>query len=347
MTKSERLLSAFSENYFFKELILDDLSFTPEGDSVREVADLLINLGDIIIAIQLKERNEEDKTDNILSENKWLQKKCKAAKKQIKDTVQFISSGTLPAFKNKRGCSIFLQSDAKIVPLIVFDNSQISDYPHLLRKHSDSGMEINCMSFRDYQEMCRTLITPIEIVDYLEYRQELFEKHGEIDIMILDGWDNELVLTEPRKHESLVHQFLSEVYGIKNFSKKRQSVQLFRHFLQQLPDHTVESSSSEGAYEIIKFFAHLHCYEIYVVWERIELTKAEARKGVSGITRSLRNDVGEYAILFVANEFIRMKDLLPIIRRKANPKRVLEIIIYWQDRDIFRIDFLFWDDTKN
>ena len=102
MTKSEQLLSAFSEDYFYKELVLDDLHFTPEGSSKIELADLIINLGDIILAIQLKERNDENQTNDPVSENNWFKDRCKEAKKQVKRSLELISSGTLPAFQNKR-----------------------------------------------------------------------------------------------------------------------------------------------------------------------------------------------------------------------------------------------------
>ena len=55
MTNSEKLLSFFSENYFYKELVYADLKFTPTGGTEVELADLIINLEDIILAIQLKE----------------------------------------------------------------------------------------------------------------------------------------------------------------------------------------------------------------------------------------------------------------------------------------------------
>ena len=55
MTNSEKLLSSFSENYFYKELVYADLKFTPTGGTEVELADLIINLEDIILAIQLKE----------------------------------------------------------------------------------------------------------------------------------------------------------------------------------------------------------------------------------------------------------------------------------------------------
>ena len=55
MINSEKLLSSFSENYFYKELVYADLKFTPTGGTEVELADLIINLEDIILAIQLKE----------------------------------------------------------------------------------------------------------------------------------------------------------------------------------------------------------------------------------------------------------------------------------------------------
>lgn len=346
MNKSEQLLSAFSEDYFFKELVIDDLKFIPEGCTEVEVADLLINLGDIIVAIQLKSRNDNDKTDNALVEMKWLQKKCKVAKGQVKETLQFISSGTLPNFYNKRGQTITLQAEAEVIPLVVFANDQIGDYPHLLKKHTDSGMNINCMSFSDYCEMCRILVTPIEIVEYLEYRKSIYEEHGDIDIMILNGYDNEMVLTKPRENESLVHQFLAEKYGMKEFVKQKSTIQYFRNFLHLLPDRTVNTLTQTGSYELLLFFSHFQRYEITEFWDMLEDTKFEAKQGVKGISHSLRSDIGEYVIMFMSNDLRPVDILLPIIRRKVEPKKVLEINIYWFNEDEFGMDFLFWDDTK-
>ena len=58
MTNTEKLLSSFSEDFFYKELVYADLKFVPEGGTEIELADLIINLEDVILAIQLKERNE-------------------------------------------------------------------------------------------------------------------------------------------------------------------------------------------------------------------------------------------------------------------------------------------------
>ena len=64
MTNSEKLLSSFSEDFFYKELVYADLKFVPEGGTEIELADLIINLENVILAIQLKERNERDRTQD-------------------------------------------------------------------------------------------------------------------------------------------------------------------------------------------------------------------------------------------------------------------------------------------
>ncbi len=346
MNKSEQLLSAFSEDYFFKELVIDELKFKPDCSTELEVADLLINLGNIIVAIQLKSRNDKDNTGDSILENKWLQKKCKVAKGQAKDTLQFISSGTLPNFHNKRGQTITLQSDAEVIPLVVFENNQIGNYPHLLTKHSDSGMNINCMSFSDYCEMCRVLVTPIEIVEYLEYRKAIYEEHGDIDIMILNGHNNEMVLTKPQEKESLVHQFLAEKYGMKEAENQKMAIQYFRNFLHLLPERTMNSLSKTESYEILLFFAHFHRYEITEFWDLLEKTKNEAKNKQNGIRHSLRSDISEYVIMFMANGLVPIEMLLPIIRRVVEPKKIFEIDVHWYNEKEFGIDFLLWEDAK-
>ena len=346
MTKSEQLLSAFSEDYFFKELVLDDLNFIPEDSSKIELADLIINLGDTILAIQLKERNNENQTSDLASENKWFNDRCKEAKKQVKRSLELISSGTLPAFQNKRGQNVNLKSNAAIIPLVVFDNNQITEYPHILRKHSDSGMDISCMSFPDYCEMCRILVTPMEIIEYLEYRKAIYVEHGDIDFMILNGHDNEIVLTKPQSRESMVHQFLAEKYGMKEAKRHALFIQYFRNFLHLLPERTVRSSDQDSVYYVLLFLAHMQRYEIAEFWDVLEATKKEAKQGGTGIRHSLRHDISKYVILFTANGLIPIEVLLPIIRRKTNPERILEIEVRWFDDDAYGIDFLYWDNTR-
>lgn len=345
MNRSEKLLSAFSEDYFFKELVLDDLWFSLPNSNRVELADLLINLGDVVVAIQLKERNEENQTENLEEETKWLVDRGKVAKKQVKQTLEHIASGNLPAFSNKREQSVRLSPYATVIPLVVFENRCISEYPHLLWKHSESGMNINCMSFDDYCEMCRVLVTPMEIVEYLEYRRKIYEEHGEVDIMFLDSVDDTLVFTKPRKREALVHHFLIEKYGVKESDKQKLPIQIFRNYLHLFPERTVNSSSENATYNVLCFLAHLQRFEIAEFWVAYKATIDEAKQNATGIRHSLRNELSNYAIVFVANGLIQQAELLPIIHEKADPERVLEIEIHWIDEENYGVDFLYWDRT--
>ena len=156
VNETEKVLSAFAQMYFFKELVQDRLQFIEDGSTEKEVADLLLNLGDIIVAIQLKARSESDKTENLEKEIKWLNHKCKDAKKQVKESIIHIRNGKLPAFENERGQYISIDPEAEIIPLVIFMNEDIGNkYDHVLWKHSVDGMDINCLSFLDFQTVCR------------------------------------------------------------------------------------------------------------------------------------------------------------------------------------------------
>ena len=120
MTKSEKLLSSFAENFFYKEFVYADLKFTPKGGT------------DI--------------------EEKWLKKKCKKAKEQIKDTLVYIQNSEAE-FYNARGRKAKINPNAEIVPLVIFENKNISEYEHLLRSHTSEGLNVNCISIDDFQCM--------------------------------------------------------------------------------------------------------------------------------------------------------------------------------------------------
>ncbi len=88
MTNSEKLLSSFSEDFFYKELVYADLKFVPEGGTEIELADLIINLEDVILAIQLKERNERDRTQDKNVEEKSAIDDKKSAVDRIKSAIE-------------------------------------------------------------------------------------------------------------------------------------------------------------------------------------------------------------------------------------------------------------------
>lgn len=322
MTNSEKLLSSFSEDFFYKELVYADLKFVPEGGTEIELADLIINLEDVILAIQLKERNEKDRTQDKNVEEKWLKKKCKKAKEQIKDTILYINNEKV-SFVNARGKATKINPNAEIVPLVVFENVSISEYEHLLRSHTADGLSVNCMSIDDFQLMCQELVSPIEIIEYVKWRKEFYEKNGAINLLITETKKG-FFLSKPQKQETLVHQYLYE--------------------------HIEVVSEPDGCYEVVKFLAHLFRDEIRCFVERVEKALVIAKRKRFELVGTLRNSQKEYAMVFTATEQgeqIPSEKLLSVVFEKQIVHTLLQIITYWIDDDEYRIDFVLWQDNRS
>ena len=335
MNKSEQLLSAFSEEFFFKDLLIDDSHFTPKNQSEIELADLIINLGDIIVVIQLKGREGNQSLKNIEEELKWLESKAKKAKKQAKSSVTWIRSGKLPSFKNKSGLAINLNPSAKIIPLVVFENKALKEYPHLLRKHSSSGENINCISFVDYQEMCKKLISPFEIVDYLEYRLNTIQKFDNPDIIIHDQ-KNGFAMAQIKKGESMTALYLSETYGIKIFLKKTFHLGAFQLLLHNLPEKTTYSTNEDVIYQVIKFMSHFDRViidEVIKTISRIKRCMFNKRK-----IRIITRPDDDYAILFVSKIRLTPSEI-NTYKKRFKDKKILEIIATRKSIHKYNIDF--------
>lgn len=348
VNSTEKILSAFAQIYFYKELVLDQLQFIEEGSTEKEVADLLLNLGDMIVAIQLKARNEADKTGDIEKEIKWLNHKCKDAKKQVKDSITYIQEGKLPSFSNERGQNIDIDSESEILPLVIFMNDDIGDqYAHILRKHSVEGMDINCLSFEDFQIVCRELMTPIEIVEYLKWRLEYYQNNGEVNISIFMGNDDSVLFTRPASREALVQQFLAERYGIKDAKEMEPFVVPFQWMLHNLLEHVVVESAENSSYPMILFFSHFGRDEIKAFEERISSSLNLAKKGKNAIVGTIRHTLKKYVMFFVSAPDRNpwpMEVLNVLAQNKgADFDKLIQVYIYWENDEEYRIDYVFQD----
>lgn len=351
VNESERLLKAISELRFYKELVQSNLQFTPEGSSEKEVADLLLNIGDIIIAIQLKARNNSEQSDSYEKEISWLTHKCKVAKKQVKESINFIKSGQLPSFMNGRNKSVSISADAQVIPLVIFINDKIEgDYPRILKKHSEEGMDINCMSLDDFQEMCKALFTPIEIVEYLSWRLSFYKENENINVsMFYDEEEGSISIVRPMSSESLVYQYVAENYGITDSNIKTSLVMSFSDMLHKLPERIVFESEENSSYPLILFFSHFNRDEIQRYMERIQKALLKAQNGIYDIVGSLRNVKQKYVIVFVSTHDgyrFDMDYLDDLARKKGEYDILLQVYCYWENDEEFRIDYSLMDHSS-
>ncbi len=349
MNNSEKLLSAFSEEIFFEELVFKNLEFYLDEKHKVELADLMIYLKDKVLVIQLKAREESKQTWDLEKESQWVIKKCKIAKKQIKDTINYINSNTI-TFSNDMGNVVTISKSVEIVPLVVFINDRVDVYEHLLRKHNDGGMDINCISFNDYKEMCKKLLTPGDIIEYLKWRNNFYLLHGNIDILLTDT-DWGVLTSKPQHKESLINQYLIEMFGDYNILEEKDYLLKFNYFVKKLNKHLDSVDTLDGIIELIVIFANFHQYEAKAFVERLVKT-IDTSKNIkkTKICGSLRNILTKIGIIFVASEkgeFYSKEGLISIMNKDARKdiKTLLQIYIYWINREEYKIDFILYQEN--
>ncbi|WP_051119685.1 hypothetical protein [Gillisia sp. CAL575] len=177
---SETILSEINSSIFFKEFTFDKTEFYPE-DGQKELADNLVSLDELLFVYQVKERNSKTakgKADN------WFQNKVlKKAKNQIKDTVNYLQLYDQIPIKNRRNQSIKISKgkNQKIRKIIIYKcDIQLSDKNSKTKfYHSKEVDIIHIFEISDYYNICNFLITPKELDDYLEFRENFISANPE------------------------------------------------------------------------------------------------------------------------------------------------------------------------
>jgi len=178
MNKTEKIVSFINTNVFFNEFTFSRNEFTtPDGKSELQLADNVVWLDDIFF-IQIKERNIEAEG----SEIKWFEKKVlKKAVKQIKGTLEYFNDYKNITITNERGQQLNVsKADSTIAKKIIVYNptKTFFEEKRFLKFHRSRTIGlIHLFHSEDYDGICRFLITPSEIDEYLSFRESLYEKH--------------------------------------------------------------------------------------------------------------------------------------------------------------------------
>ncbi|MBT2333201.1 hypothetical protein J7E49_04685 [Variovorax paradoxus] len=174
------LLADLNEWHFFKEFVYSKTTFHPNPQQEVELADNILWLGDLLLAFQLKEREPVEGATEA-SERRWFQKKVLGqATRQIRDTLRYLQEQPSIALTNHRGHELELSFDsiASFHKLVVYFPSK--DLPKdclNVKSHvSRTAGLVHIMPAHDYIGVARTLLTPAELADYLDFRAELIER---------------------------------------------------------------------------------------------------------------------------------------------------------------------------
>lgn len=270
-TYSESIITKINQNVFFKEFTFDNNDFYP-NDGKKQLADNIILLDELLFIIQVKERNPasvKSKED----ENKWFENTVlKAAKNQIKESLKYFARYSELQIKNIRNQLIEVnQANLKLAnKLIIYlpNSSLISSSNKEIKFYESKQVgNIHVLSVEDYFWICRFLITPTEVDEYLKFRKRIYLRHKSIikifpEQYILSHFlntNNESVINE--KYIETLSKFDSEenefdVSGILN------------NFLEKI--HYERQKKSIEYHLIIKEIAKLKRYEMLEFKKRFQ-----------------------------------------------------------------------------
>jgi len=168
--------------FFIEEFSFSRSEFTPPGRSELELADHLVVFDDVVLAYQMKERSAP--TPDPAAEATWFEKKVlKRATSQIRDTVALLDEQDI-AIRNDRGHQVLLKRGdprRRLFKIVVFAPGEALGLDLRFRKShvSKTAGFIHLIPAPEYLAMLNTLVTVPEIIDYLEFRQQVAEAHPE------------------------------------------------------------------------------------------------------------------------------------------------------------------------
>lgn len=218
----EEDIAELNEFYFFREFTFSENTFRTSQNQEVELADNIVCLDEPLIIYQLKERNTPISTSPE-KEEKWFKRKIiDSAKKQIRDTLNYLQSSHDIEIQNRRGhkFKITVSSLDSIHKLVLYKaHESLPESCRKLKYHkSQTAGFIHLISSDNYLGIVKTLLTPVEVADYLSFRE-----------MLINNWE-EASINLPE--QALVGQYLSgESKHEPNFH--------FIEYLQQL-DHRIE-----------------------------------------------------------------------------------------------------------
>lgn len=194
----EENIAALNKNIFLREFSFSNNKFKPNPNEELELADHIIWIDKLLIAYQLKER-EILSAGSADGERNWFERKVLGkGTKQIRDTLKFLSEHSNISIENERGHIFNVNGSLvdHIIKVVMYTlGANLPDECRNTKRHisSTAGL-IHILPLEDYVGVCRTLITPAEIAEYFDYREQ-----------VLSSW---LAEVEELPEQAILGQFL-------------------------------------------------------------------------------------------------------------------------------------------
>lgn len=291
MTLSETVVSELSKIYFYSDFVYDNLYFVYKEIDEKEFADILIQVSNFFIVVQIKERNSDFNSGDF----SWFRNKIlKKAHSQHKTSVKYIKESNVLRFENSDGNSVditdYKEDNFKF--LTVFENNNLTNFP----RYNESNVigAYNIMKIEDFENICESLISPSEVLKYLDFRIEYLKKDPYFEKLVSTiTLDRETtVVANVKNEQDLVYLFLSSEY--RNFETIQSTVVWFKEFTSKLKIN----SDSSFFQKLVSFFNKFDRLMIEQFYNKL---------------RNIENNISRYSYIMHENTAIIMLNETEII----------------------------------
>lgn len=201
----EAEIGRINASYFFREFTFSSNTFKPDPKKELELADKIVWLDDLLIVSQLKERNPPPDT---MSENesRWFRDEVlKKATRQVRDTISYLKTYPHIEVCNNRGHAFDIARArvTQLHKLVVYDPHPLLPVDCAFKKYhrSRSAGVIHLIHSAAYLGILNTLVTPIEIGEYLAFRE-----------VLINEWEDALSTVSEK---AVVGQYVRNLPGVR------------------------------------------------------------------------------------------------------------------------------------
>lgn len=346
-TKSESQLSIINQNVFFKEFTFSNNDFKNlKNSSEQELADNVVWLDEYCFIFQIKEMSKESSNYKNWFKNKVMNK----AVKQIKATLNYFDREDSIIIENEKGHKMDVKDAGKsldIKKIIIYSTND--DFPEELRfqkfyESSEAGY-IHLFHIEDYLHICKYLITPTEVSEYLDFREDFFEfyKPGAHRV------PEQYLLGHFFETPNVDHYDANYINNLKDQLRKNEDFDismLVANFQNAIIN---PSSNTTYYYPIIRAIAKLHRSELVEFKKRISMAIEKCEKFEFITPYKMYSSRTQCAFVFIPlnskdyhNAQTALRNLTYAIKYDNKSQKALGAAIYRNPQNLDKVDAIWF-----
>lgn len=344
-TKSENIIAQINKGVFFKEFTFSKTDFKAlDSNQELEFADNVVWLDDLFFIFQIKEREINSNDDE-----KWFKNKVlKIAVRQIKSTLKYIQDYPEINIENEKGHKLDItkaRESKNIKKIIIYSpNENFSEELQQIKFYEsyEVGL-IHLFHSEDYYWICRYLITPAEVEEYLNFREDLFEFNREASNLLPEQYFLGHFL------ETLETDHFNSKY-ISNLTKHKQKTEDFdiSLLIENFNKNITLANSQTEYYPIVREISKLNRSELAEFKKRLSVSveKSENDQLITPFTIYVpRTDCGFVFIPMHSSKSVHWKNALYNFtmahKYDSKARKCIGVVIFKYKKDLNYYE-MFW-----